>query len=207
MGLSNLGNCDARQVANEFIRLARERGRPLTQVHIQKLIYLAHARMLVLHRTPLIGQSFQAWELGPVVRDVYRVLKHNNAEPILDEIPLDDKAVLPNRIKEVIDWTLRRYGHLRGPELITLTHAPDSPWASAMGTTGAPISNPIIPNATIEGYYVKEWREDSLATLNRLSNIPSIRDETLASIASGNFPEGYTLDQLEELVASRGRRS
>ena len=52
MGLSNLGNCDARQVANEFIRLARERGRPLTQLHIQKLIYLAHARMLVLHRTP-----------------------------------------------------------------------------------------------------------------------------------------------------------
>ena len=46
---------DARNIANEFIRLADENGK--------KLLFFAHARMLGLHGEPLLNQDSLAKSL------------------------------------------------------------------------------------------------------------------------------------------------
>ncbi len=65
----------AAAIANEFLELARAEGRPLTPMHIQKLIYFAHGWNLALTGEPLIRERVEAWDYGPVIRALYGELK------------------------------------------------------------------------------------------------------------------------------------
>ena len=192
---------EACQVANQFIRRAKKRNKPLSHLHVQKLIYFAHARMLALHKRPLIVQDIEAWAYGPVVRDVYSSLKHNGASPIEDEIPMNTEADFPMRESDIIDWCLNSYGDMSGPNLIALTHIPKTPWDKACKAL-----QPIIPNDSMEEYYAEEWRQENLADAERLSKHPSVAKETLASIANedGNSSEGYTPEQLKGMIKRAG---
>ena len=77
---------DARSIANAFIQCARKHGKTLTPMHLQKLVYFAQARMLSIHRERLIHQDFEAWQLGPVVSDLYDALKQYKDAPVSQEI-------------------------------------------------------------------------------------------------------------------------
>ena len=55
---------DAREIANIFIRLAKEKGVPLDARKLQYWIYFAQVRCLVIHGKPLIRQDFEAWPEG-----------------------------------------------------------------------------------------------------------------------------------------------
>ncbi len=157
--------------------------------------------MLALHRRPLISQVILTWAYGPVIREVYQALRHNGASPIEDEVPLNTEADFPMRESDVIDWCLDKYGDMSGPDLIALTHIPGAPWDKA-----SKASQPIISNDSIERYYAREWRQESREEVERLSNHPSVVEETLASIANAdlNCSEGYTLKQLNGMIERAG---
>ena len=62
-------------IANEFLRRAKDDGRELTQMHLQKLVYLAHGWCLAVTGKPLIEEKIQAWDYGPVIKPLYDALK------------------------------------------------------------------------------------------------------------------------------------
>ena len=184
---------DARQIANEFIRRSCEGKRPLTPMHIQKLVYFAHARMLHLHRRPLIGQTFEAWAYGPVVSDLYHSLSKYGRGHVKNLVPLKTEERVGTQERGIIDRTFETYGHLSAIELSDLTHLDDTPWAQTKAKNRVRISN-----ATIEKYFSNAWRRESRKTLKRIHNNPEIRAkvaEGMAQIECGQY-ETWTQDQI-----------
>lgn len=116
----------------------------VTNKKLQKLMYYAYAWYLVLFNEDendlenrLFSNSFQAWVHGPVIPELYQMLKEYQG----DVIPVDvfdkhnykkfnaDELDLLNQIKEV-------YGNYNGNQLESITHQ-ETPWKNARGNCGA----------------------------------------------------------------------
>jgi len=107
--------------------LGVESGWTLSNLEIQKVLYVA--QMLHLGRTdrPLFSDQFQAWDYGPVVPDLYHSLKRFGGT-IVPDVPA---AV-------VYEWgTTEAYAiadaysmmqHMSAGELIAYTHRPGGAW-------------------------------------------------------------------------------
>jgi len=68
------------EIANAFLSLARENRTPLSQMQLQKLVYLAHGYNLALNGEPLVEDPVEAWYYGTVFRRLWDALKHCSAE-------------------------------------------------------------------------------------------------------------------------------
>ncbi|HHB81002.1 MAG TPA: DUF4065 domain-containing protein, partial [Aliiroseovarius sp.] len=66
---------DARSIANWFVTRAERDGRPLSIMHLLKLIYVAHGWYLETRKAPLIFNRIEAWQYGPVIPDVYNAFR------------------------------------------------------------------------------------------------------------------------------------
>lgn len=55
---------DARSVANELLRLAKTRGITLTNMQVQKLVYIGHGYSLAILHRQLFRQPVEAWRWG-----------------------------------------------------------------------------------------------------------------------------------------------
>ena len=193
---------DARCIGNEFIRRANEQGRHLTHLQIQKLVYFAHARLLVLHRQPLIDQRFQVWEFGPVAPRLYHALKHHGNQPVLEAIPVGEPTVYSSREAAIFGWCFKRYGYLSGGQLIAITHASDTPWsrADARGQS-------FISDDDIADYHAQEWQRESLAELERIHRIPAFQRLVQESLERDECSDGYTLEELKQQIEQRAANS
>ena len=69
-------------IANEFIRLAARERKTLTQMQIQKLVYIAHGWNLAINEAALTHDSPSAWSYGPVYRELYRALQQYGSEGV-----------------------------------------------------------------------------------------------------------------------------
>lgn len=134
------------EIANAFLALpAAANG--LTQMQLQKLAYFAHGWNWAINGAPLIQEGFEAWNFGPVVRDLYDHTKFFGSTPILRPITPDDshvarffggngkaspyRAALTDRERQVIERVLSSYGGLSAARLVEMTHQPETPWSSA----------------------------------------------------------------------------
>ena len=136
---------DARIVANRFLELAQERGASLTPMQILKLVYIAHGWMLGLTGRPLIDQPVEAWQYGPVVRDVYNGVRAYGRSAVTGRLP-----AYPGQLSagddDLVRQVLDLYGHMDGIALSNITHMPNTPWANTYrsGAFGTPIPNDLI---------------------------------------------------------------
>lgn len=140
---------DSRQIANEFLRLARAREEALTPMQLIKLVYIAHGWMLGLYHRPLICDEVQAWQYGPVIPRLYGSIRNYRGSPVSDEISVSSEDLDPSAesiVKQVFD----RYGSLTGPALSILTHARGTPWALTYEEGQFGLS---IPADLIEDHY------------------------------------------------------
>ncbi len=114
-----------------------------THLKIEKLTYLCYADYLCAYHKPLFQDKIFAYAKGPVVQSVYR--KFKGIKSLLN-VSEDDKKEYSNKSAymsvrsrimvsedglyklDSINKTLEKYGHLKGQELVELTHRVDSPW-------------------------------------------------------------------------------
>ncbi len=77
---------------------------------------------------PLIQQSFEAWDLGPVCPQLYRRANRFGDRPVTDvfwdAIRIDDEAM-----RKAIDDTVDSFGDLTPGQLVSLTHPRGGAWA------------------------------------------------------------------------------
>ena len=144
----------SKAIANEFIRLAKDEGKQLTQMHVHKLIYFAHAAFLVLYNRSLVGENFQAWPFGPVLVGLYREFRDFGKNPI-DRFAEDSEGIKPQididdtNALDVVKRIWEQFKGYKGWELSRFTHVEGSPW-DANFEEGK--SN-TIPNDDILNFY------------------------------------------------------
>lgn len=134
---------DARAIANYILDRAPALGvENLTMMQLLKLVYLSHGWSLAHRDTPLVAQSPQAWQYGPVYPHIYKSLNKFGGRPISERIT-DKVTGLPiypvdmsERQIRVVDAVLKSYGSKHAFELSNITHMKDGPWDKTINAEG-----------------------------------------------------------------------
>ena len=136
----------AQQVAAELRR--RLPGVGVKKLH--KLLYYCQGHHLATFDEPLFIESISAWDMGPVVGQLWKSEKDNG-------IAIED-AVLDEAVLNTVGYVVSRYGALTGSDLERLTHSED-PWidADSMRDKGGTIR---IRNDTMAGYFRGNGADD-----------------------------------------------
>lgn len=150
---------DARSVANYLLDRADDRGIPLTNLALNKILYFCHAWHLAKFGQPLLATRFEAWDHGPVVPSVYHQFKGNKERPINNRamrIDLENgkDVVASTRIQvelaEFLESMLGFYGPRPGSVLRNMSHEPGAPWDVVRESGGAGM---FIPDSLIAEYF------------------------------------------------------
>lgn len=131
--------------------LAKQSGWSLSNLELQKILYLAH--MFHLGRTgePLVHGHFEAWDYGPVHPSLYHHLKVYGADPVQNIFPgIGD--LLPGPERAIIDEAYRDLGHLGPGKLVNATHQKGGAWATYYRPG---MRQCVIPNEAI----LREYQE------------------------------------------------
>lgn len=123
---------DPRAIANEFLKLAGNR--PVNQMWLQKLVYMAHGWNLAINNTPLVAGRIEAWDGGPVMRKIWDQMRDlgRNANGLFGRASDEPyEAPLSSDEKAVVESVWRRYGGYTGRELSDMTHEEGTPWSNA----------------------------------------------------------------------------
>ncbi len=133
-------------IAKYIINYCNTMGKTISNLRLQKILYFVQAEFLVSKGSPCFQDEIYAWDLGPVVPDVYREYKifGSSAIPafrdILFQISEDDK--------ELIDGVVNECNKYSSYTLVQMTHE-QTPWIKAYNT----FSNGIITKNSIKEYF------------------------------------------------------
>ncbi len=112
---------------------------PLKKAH--KLLYLCQGHHLAVTGALLFAEGIAAWDMGPVVPQLWHDEKHNTEPPPPSEL---DNAAL-----NTIGYVVSRYGALTGRDLEVMTHG-ERPWQLANAVRRPGGSAPIRPEWMLE---------------------------------------------------------
>jgi uncharacterized phage-associated protein len=128
---------DPRSVANLVIEEAMARGRPITHLSLQKILYFIQGKYLMETGLPLMSGFFEAWQYGPVHPLIYDSFKDRGAKPLTEPAAKQDllsgrkkpvdKPADPDLVQAIRDIG-SAYLKLTPGRLVDLSHAKGSPW-------------------------------------------------------------------------------
>lgn len=139
-------------IANRFIELAAANGQKLTNMQLQKLVFLAQGITLAIVGEPLTYHNVHAWQWGPVFPKLYKRFSAYGASPIDATASCDDVIDPSNNEDPIIVSVWENFGELSGPKLSALTHEPGSPW----DVTWKSKQYGVIPTDLIADFYRKQ---------------------------------------------------
>jgi uncharacterized phage-associated protein len=138
----------AQDIANYFLTLVdEEAGDSLSNLKLQKLVYYAQGCHLALFGKPLIEESIEAWEHGPVIPALYRRFRQHGAEPIPAPKNID-RAKYTKRVRELLDEVFKVYGQFSASKLRNMTHA-EPPWKEAYDVS----PSTVISHESMKTYF------------------------------------------------------
>ncbi len=154
-------------VANFFVEKSIDEKMPITNLKVNKLVYLAHGWHLGFYEKPLIREDIEAWQYGPVVRSVYDAFKkygkHRITKPATTGFSDEMKEIGELADAETIHFLNSLWNHYRDwtPwQLSALTHEKKSPWDLVCRESET--QNPfeaVIPEETIQHFYARRIEE------------------------------------------------
>jgi uncharacterized phage-associated protein len=143
-------------VANAFLTLARRENKTLTNMKLQKLVYIAQGFSLAMLGRPLFRNPIHAFQYGPVIPFLYEELKRYGNGSIANLIPIPDGEDAidvddPTCIEAtIIRGVWERYGTLSAVQLSNITHQPETPWSKVWNKK----NYEVIPNGLIQNHYL-----------------------------------------------------
>ena len=140
----------------------------VTPLALQKILYFIQGFYMVLFGTELFSEDCEAWEHGPVYREVYEVFKSFRYNPIDDtrfSMFQNRFSELSNDEKHVIDLVIDSFGMYSGKVLERITHE-EAPWKEVRINylLGEPCDE-VITKEAIKVYFeevAKEYKIDSV---------------------------------------------
>ena len=130
-------NIDVRAIANWFIKRFSTSNKEVTNLSLNKIVYLAIERALVEKGVLLSSAKIEAWKHGPVFREIYHDKKSEHADPIMRTITRFDLSSrtfieadfdFSDQDIHFLESIFGDYGSLRAGRLVDITHAKGSPW-------------------------------------------------------------------------------
>ena len=146
----DIGKVTALTLANYILTRAKDQGRPVTNLKLQKILYYVQGHYLAEFDQPLFPDEIQAWKFGPVVPSVY--YEYSVYGP--DEIIITARESLEecdSEEMELIDSVIDSKLRYASSELVRATHS-EEPWRKA--TRGGTV---IRPNTAIDTEDMKEY--------------------------------------------------
>ena len=116
-------------------------------MQVQKLVIIARGFSLALLDRSLFENNIHAWQWGPVIPKLYKVL-----QKVTEELAVDtEESVAPDSDEfGIIKAVWNSYGKFSGGQLSALTHKPDTPWWKTWEKTRFG----VIPIDTIKNHYL-----------------------------------------------------
>lgn len=140
---------DVRALANMILDEADRQRIPITNMAINKIAYFVHCDYLLENKQPLVKAKIEAWQHGPVFREVYHEFKSagdapirtraKKVDPISGEVITAESEMGDNEstyVRGLID----RYLGFSAAYLRALSHIEGGPWHQVWGHDGK--SNP-----------------------------------------------------------------
>ena len=148
---------EAVDVAIKLLKIADDQDKKLSNLQLQKLVYIAHGFTLAFLKEKLIEEKISAWQYGPVIPEIYHQFKEYGASKIplwgLESTTTGDYS--PD-VKKILEGVVKSYGKLQGGELIHRTHLPGTPWYKVWNEEGGQFfSFTEIPNKLIRKHFLK----------------------------------------------------
>lgn len=128
---------DARTIANFILDYASSNQLRVTNMSINKIVYFLHAEYLIAKGEPLISAKIEAWEHGPVIREVYNSFKEYGSNEIKSKAVkidhhLGKKVVvsseLPYEVSLFLIKIMPAYASQSASQLRNLSHELGGPW-------------------------------------------------------------------------------
>jgi uncharacterized phage-associated protein len=105
--------------AHDIAGALRERLPGVGVKKLHKLLYYAQGHHLAAFGRPLFSESIRAWDMGPVVAELWRNEDRGEPRP--------EPHVLGEAELNTIGYVASQYGRLNGSQLERLTHT-EQPW-------------------------------------------------------------------------------
>ena len=118
---------NAKNVAEYFLSIVDvDNGDSLSNLKIQKLLYYSQGFSLAIFRGVIFPEKIVAWNLGPVVVEIYEEYSKYGNGPV--PLPEDfDLTIYPDAEKELLDEVFSVYGQFSAGALVEMTHD-EPPW-------------------------------------------------------------------------------
>ena len=136
---------DGRAIANFVLDFCQERGRPITNLALQKIVYFCHVWYLVEYKRPLVKHKFEAWTHGPVLQYLYRDFKEFEASPIIKRskslnLQTGEYEVAECNLfgaeKDLVESVIEFYSRIKPGTLVALSHTEGGPWEAVWNHEG-----------------------------------------------------------------------
>lgn len=175
----------ARDVASEIERRLPGVG----EVKLHKLLYYVQGYHLAWERGPAFTEDIEAWELGPVVAQLWRNRKHR----IFDKFgrPSRSNGTLPESVRDITANVISRFGKMSGTDLIKATHAED-PWCQVTDE-GQNVDNQEISHQSLIDFFntepdwVRQMREHAATIRDNKEFVPD-PPGALDTVIAKHFP-------------------
>lgn len=116
----------ALDVAAHIINHCIEIGNPITNLKLQKILYFLDMTYLVNAGDRLIEDYFEAWQYGPVIKEIYNKYSSYAASAI--ELKQEFQEDLPEEYKKRIINKIESLANTRAWDLVDISHEKGSPW-------------------------------------------------------------------------------
>jgi len=118
------------EVANAFLKLAERDGVTLTNLRLQKLVYIAFGYYVAVFNERMFDDEIQAWYFGPVIPNLYRALKKYGADEVTNYIDEEDAIEEDSPEMKIIESVWDSYKDFDAIQLSNLTHEEGTPWSA-----------------------------------------------------------------------------
>jgi uncharacterized phage-associated protein len=126
--------------------LCERSGWTLTNLELQKMLYLAQMVYMGEHEgEPLFTGTFEAWDWGPVLPELYRRVRAFGAGPVMDVFSPLARQIDDTDRREMLETAFDRLSAIK-PRLVSITHDPIGAWHKHYQPG---LKNIIIPNEAI----------------------------------------------------------
>lgn len=153
---------DVRAIANLILDLADAEERPITNMAINKIVFFLHSHFLVEFGRPLVSAKIEAWQHGPVFRELFKQFKAYGDQSISSRaMYLDPKSgdwkmathELSERELNFVTAAAAKYIPMSASELRALSHQRGGPWDQVWNHDTIARATMRISNEAIRSWY------------------------------------------------------